>query len=79
MATIPYIGLYEQILLKGLETVGPSPWSLEDLSGIQHALGSSLGNQVTGPHCTAAEVTDWLRSLEEDDLTELLLRLNHCS
>lgn len=69
------LGKYELILQRALEQVGPGPWLPQDLGKTRDLLTHELCLAVN-PDCDPDAVFDWLKALPEEDIPDLMQRLN---
>lgn len=69
------LGKYELILQRALKQVGPGPWFSQDLGKTKDLLTDKLF-LAANPDCDPDAVSDWLKALPEEDIPDLMLRLN---
>jgi len=70
-----HFGLYEAVVDRTLEQIGPAPWAVADPHQGESRV-TSEECQGIHPHCQPRDVIDWLRSLSPADQQELVAHLN---
>jgi hypothetical protein len=69
------IGQYEQVVQEALRSASNGPWADLYLQAVPTIISDDFCRGY-GPDCSSSVILDWLRSLDQREREELLVRLN---